>query len=262
MARIHFWQYIINDEGEPLENVNVRIYKSDSPTSEANIFTHPVAGSATSSTTAALSTDGNGFFECWFGDVNEGSSGYSSTQRFNVTWNRAGMGDGYINNVNVYPNTFRVVLTDNVSADKDVRNKLISNQYGYNWETHRNTAASTQTVHGMEAVDETDTDTTFNKLVNNSLVNHIWSVLTSAGAASISVSGAAVANFNVSGWTSSSGLYYADLNHYLNREYPVVSVYKSSNGRRIQPTDIESTSTSTIRLWMAEELTLDVTIIG
>ena len=262
MARIHFWQYIINEAGEPLENVNVRVYLSDSPTTDANIFTHPITGISTTTETIPLTTDGNGFVECWFGDISEGSGGYASTQKFKIEWDRAGLDDGYIDNINVYPNAFRVVITDNVSSDKDVRNKLISNVNAYNWEHHRNTSVVTETIHGLEPVDETDTDIVYNKLVSNSLINHVWSVLTSAGAASISVSGAAAAAFNISSWTSSGDLYYADLDHYLNRDYPVISVYKSSNGRQIQPNDIESISTSRTRIWMSEEVTLDVTIIG
>jgi len=263
MARIHFWQYIVNDTGDPLENVNVRVWKADSPTEEAYIFTHPITGNPTTTSTAGLSTDGNGFVECWFGDELESSGGYSSSQRFKLTWYRAGMSDGYIDNINIYPNTFRVVETDNVSSDKDVKNKLISNQLAYNWESHRNTSVVSTTIHGMEPVDENDTNTDYNKLVSNVKMNHIWSVLTSAGAASISISGSAVREFDVTSWTSSGDLYYADLDHFLNRNYPIVSAYKTSNGKQIQPNEIESISNSRIRIWMPEDtIDLDVTIIG
>ena len=258
--RVHFWQYIVNDEGEPLENVNVRIYKADSPDDEANIFTHPSTGTYTQSSVALLTTDGNGFFECWFGDELEGIGGYSASQRFKLEWERAGLSNGYVDNINVYPNTYRVVETDNTSSDKNVKNKMVSNLLAYNWETHRN--AGTTSVHNLAAVDYEDTNTDYNKLVSNSLMNYFYSVLTSAGAISISASAAAVREFDVSAWTSSGGLYYADLDHFLNRDYPVISVYKSSNGKQIQPIEVESMTNSRTRIWMPSEITLDVTIIG
>ena len=257
MSKLHFWQYIVDDTGVPLENVNVRIYLSDDPNTLANIFTHQTTGSSTTTLEALSTTDGDGFFECWFGDYLEGSGGYSADQRFKITWERAGLDDGYIDGIDIFPNFYEVDELDSVSVTK---NKLISNQMAYEWETHKN--ASALSVHGMEAVVVSGSDTTYNKLVSNSLMNHIWSVVTSAGAMSISASAAAVREFDVTIWAPSSDIYYADLDHFLNRQYPVVILYKASNGEQIQPLNIESISVSRIRIWMPEEVSLKVTIVG
>lgn len=257
--RVHFWQYIVNDTGEPLGNVNVRVYLSNSPTTEAQIFVHPTAGISTTSSVTSLTTDANGFVECWFGDLFE-TDGYPPSQKFKVSWSRVGLSDGYIDNIDIYPNAYSVVETDNISSDKDVENKMISNQQAYNWEAHR--TATGVNVHGLEEADWNDTDTTYNKLVNNSLMNYFWSVITSAGSVSIAASAAAVREFSVTSWSGSAGNYYKDLDHFLNRDYPVVSVYKQSNERQIQPTEIESISSTRTRLWMKEEVTINVTIIG
>jgi len=260
MARIHFWQYIVNENGDPLENVNVRIYLSNSPEEEADIFTHHITGNPIKSTEALLSTDGNGFFECWFGDILEDSGGYSSNQTFKIEWERAGLLNGYIDNMTIYPNVFSVVQTDNVSPDKDVKNKLISNQLAYNWDTHIN--AESINVHGLEAVNQYDTNTDYNKLVSNNLMNYVFSVLASAGSISIAASAATAREFDVTSWSSSGGKHYIDLDHFLNRDYPVVTSYKTSNGMQIYPDEIESISSSRIRLWMPDEVSLNITIIG
>ena len=59
MARIHYWQYIVDEEGRPLENVNVRFYLSDNPTQQADIFTHPELGAATITSVANIQTGRN-----------------------------------------------------------------------------------------------------------------------------------------------------------------------------------------------------------
>lgn len=259
MARYKFWQYIVSDTGEPLENVNVRIYLTDSPTYEADIFTHPTTGESTFSSTASLTTDGNGYFECWFGDGLEGSGGYSADQRFNIEWERAGLSNGLIEGISPYPNTYQVNENDNSTPDKDVKNKMISNQLAYNWELHRNIGS---TAHNLSLVDYTDTNTDYNKLVSNSLMNYMYSVMTSAGAASISASAAVAREFDITSWTSSGNSYYTEIDHFLGKTYPIVSVYKTSNSRKIEPDEIESVSSSKIRIWMPEEVNLDVTVIG
>ena len=86
MARLHFWQWIVDDEGRPLKNVIIRFYLADQLYQEAEIYTHPSLGAATTSSVAAITTDANGFFEFWVGDEFESNGGYEATQKFQLTW--------------------------------------------------------------------------------------------------------------------------------------------------------------------------------
>ena len=79
MARIHFWQYIVNEDGEPVENAVIRFYLADS-TTEAEVFLHPTAGTTTITSVADFKTNSDGFFEVWFGDEFENTGGYEASQ--------------------------------------------------------------------------------------------------------------------------------------------------------------------------------------
>ena len=114
MARIHYWQYIVDDQGRPLQDVNIRLYLSDNPTQEADIFTHHALGAPTTTSIALLKTNGDGFFELWVGDEFENVGGYVSTQKFKLVWQRAGIQIGSISNIDVYPPVFKVDETDNI----------------------------------------------------------------------------------------------------------------------------------------------------
>jgi hypothetical protein len=262
MARIHFWHYIVDDQGRPLENVNVRFYLSDDPPQEADIFPHPSLGAPTTTTEADIKTDGNGFFEFWVGDEFEPLGGYISTQKFKLTWERAGILSGVINNIDIFPPVFKVDETDNTSSTKDEKNKLISNELGYKWDTHVDYDAPTNQPHSLQAVDTLSQDTTFNKLVSNSLINYILSAIASAGTLSIAATAAIERNFTVSSWTASGDDYYTDLIHSIGRAYPIVQVRETSNDEMVYPQRVISLDANTIRLWMADNNSAEVTIVG
>jgi uncharacterized GH25 family protein len=63
--RIHFWHYVLNEGGQPLENAEIRLYLQDSPTTEADIYTSPTAATSTTCSQADIKTDNDGYFEFW-----------------------------------------------------------------------------------------------------------------------------------------------------------------------------------------------------
>lgn len=261
MARYHYWQYVVDEDGRPLEGVNIRIYLNDNPNTEADIFTHPYLGSPTKSSITDLESDGNGYFEFWVGDEFETLGGYSSTQKFRLTWQRAGILLGEIDNIDIFPPVFQVDETDNTSLTADQRNKLISNRLAYRWETHR-TSTYVDQPHDIEPVDWTDTDTTYNKLVSNSLMNYVFSVLASAGTLSIDASGAIGRYYEVLTWTPSDDYFYVDLTHGIGREYPAVQVTETTDSTRVMPQRVQSLSSNSLRIWVSEQFDAEITIIG
>lgn len=262
MARLHYWQYIVDNEGRPLKDVTIRFYLADQLYQEAEIYTHPSLGAATTTSSADIKTDSNGFFEFWVGDEFETLGGYEATQKFQLTWQKAGIMLGTLDNIDIYPTVFQVDQTDNSSSTKDEKNKLVSNQLAYNWENHRTQNVPTSQPHDMQPVDRTDTNTTKNKLVSNNLINYLLALATSAGTVSIGASAATERNFSVTSWTASGDLYKVDLNHFIGRQYPLVQVRIASSKLKMEPAKIKSIDTDTIRLFVANEFNAEVTIVG
>lgn len=269
MARIHYWQYIVDDQGRPLQDVNVRLYLSDNPTQEADIFTHQALGAPTTSSVADIQTDGNGFFEFWIGDEFENIGGYVSTQKFKLTWSRAGIQIGSISNIDVFPPVFKVDETDNSSSTVVDKNKTISNELAYKWNTHVDSIYAAE-PHGFKPVNILSNNATSNKLVSNYLMNYILSAIASAGTLSIEATGAVQKAFtlNFGDWSpSGDGSYYYDLAHFFGRQYPVVQVTKRMSNPlldnyRIEPKSVRSLDGNTIRLSVSNAMDVEVTIIG
>jgi len=261
MARIHYWQYIVNEDGEPVENAVVRFYLADNPTTEAEIFLHPTAGTTTTTSVAELTTNSNGFFEVWFGDELENTGGYEASQKFKLTWSKAGIASGYIDKIDIYPTVFQVDETDNISQDRSVRNKLISNELAYSWESHISMNA-TEGPHGFAAVDYNDNSIVYDKLVSNNLMNYVFSILSSGGSISIAASAAAVRNFSVNSWTPDADSYYTNLDHFIGNGYPVVQVRNTATNQMVEPYKVVSINTDRIQLWMSANDNVEVTIIG
>lgn len=276
MARIHYWQYIVDDQGRPLQDVNIRFYLSDNPTQEADIFTHHALGAPTTTSVANTKTDGNGFFELWLGDEFENVGGYVSTQKFKLVWQRAGIQVGSISNIDVYPPVFKVDETDNSSSTVTDKNKTISNELAYKWDTHVDSVFTVE-PHDFEPVNTTDetnwrdADVTNNKLISNYLISYILSAITSAGTLSNPVSAiAARESFSIDtgDWApSGDGSFYYDLSHFFGRQYPIVQITKRLTNPlldnfRFEPTNVRSLDLNTVRISVPEAMNAEVTIVG
>lgn len=286
MARSHYWQYLINEEGQPIESANIRIYKAGG-TTPAYVYTQEVGGTATNSI-PQVTTNSNGFFEFWIADASD-TLGYAPSQKFKIQWQKTGITTGTIDNVNIFQIYDGVDVTDtdstlnklvsNVLAKRweDHRNdvshlvhgigevdttdtdttkdRLVSNYLGNLWESHRTN--NTYYVHGIEAVDPYDDDTENNKLVSNLLMNTLLTLATSA------ISGATTTNAYVSTWTASGDEYKADIIHTHNNEYVVVQCYDASNNEQIVPSEVESINPNLLRIFMPDSSkNLEVVIVG
>ncbi len=263
MARIHYWQYIVDEEGRPLENVNIRFYLSDNPTQESDIFTHPELGTSTLTSVADIQTDGNGFFEFWIGDEFETLAGYSATQKFRLTWERAGILIGSINNIDVFPPLFQVDETDSSSSTKLEKNKTVSNYLAYTWTQHADsTYASDDPPHSVLPVDITSTNSIANKLVSNNLMNYILSAVASAGTLSIEATAAIERNFTITSWTPTGSDFYINVNHFIGREYPIVQMRFSPSKDTYNPKKVVSINENSLRIHVTDNIPTELTIVG
>jgi len=260
MARIKYWSFVLDEEGRPIENASIKFYLTNTVV-PADIFLHPTAGTTTTTTATAITTNSDGYFELFIGDEWESNGGYSAEQKFKLVWSKAGIATSTINDIDVFPAIFQVNETDSTSLEKDVKNKLISNALAFKWTEHVEAGYGTE-PHGIQAVNENDINTDYNKLVSNSMMNYMFSVLATAGTISIGATGAVVRNFNITSWTSSAGEYYTQINHYIGRDYPVVQVRDIADDQLIVPAKVETINENSIRLWVSEDIDADITVIG
>ena len=104
MARIHFWSYLLNEEGQPLQNADVTIFLAGTEV-PADVYLQEAGGTFTDDD-PQLTTNSEGYFEFWIGDVNE-VAGYATPQKFKLSWEKVGVATGIIDFIDILPNAPR-----------------------------------------------------------------------------------------------------------------------------------------------------------
>ena len=79
MSRIHYWQYIADEDGRPIAGVDIRFYLQGTST-EANIYANPTVGHVTTTMALNVQTNVDGFFQFWVGDEWELNGGCIHTK--------------------------------------------------------------------------------------------------------------------------------------------------------------------------------------
>lgn len=275
MARLHYWQYIVDEEGTPLDSVEIRFYLSDGTgigTVEANIFLNPTTGAITTTSEANVITDANGFFEFWVGDAYEVEGGYAFDQKFRLTWYKAGLVEGYIDPVDIYPPLPPVdeTITGQTVGEADKKNKLISNALAYKWNNHIDIPVPSASPHDIQAVMHCDNNNEFNKVVSNLLINKMYQGALSASTVSIDASTAGMFTALITDLVPSGDNYILtnppsssnSIRHDLLNEWPIVQVMKSPKGEVIIPNTIKSISNRRTVVEVSVSADYRVTIIG
>lgn len=104
MARIHFWSYMLNEEGQPLQGAEVTVYLAGTVV-PADIYLQESGGVSTD-VAPQLTTNSEGYFEFWIGDVEE-IAGYAPPQKFKIAWEKVGVTSGQIDFIDILPNAPR-----------------------------------------------------------------------------------------------------------------------------------------------------------
>lgn len=168
MARKHYWQFLVTDEGNPIENAQISIYEAgtDDP---VWVYTDEVGTAGTSSAPQVV-TSRKGYFEFWIADQNE-VSGYPLSTKFKIAWAAAGVSTGYIDYVDVFSTSWAPV--DETDTDP-LKNKAVSNFLAKGWEDHWQEELPDDNPHGLGFVDESDnTNNLRNKVLSNYL-GYLW----------------------------------------------------------------------------------------
>lgn len=108
MARIHFWSYMLNEEGQPLQDADVTIMLAGTEV-PADVYLQEAGGSSTDVAPQCI-TNSEGYFEFWIGDVNE-IAGYATPQKFKLKWEKVGVTTGQIDFIDILPNAPRFYNT-------------------------------------------------------------------------------------------------------------------------------------------------------
>lgn len=262
MSRVTYWQYLVDNSGRPLSNVEVRIYLAGTNT-EANIFLDGSIGSFTQSSIEDFKTNQYGFFQFWIADQLE-SGGYEATQQFKIVWQNDIDGiQEEIDDIFIFAPVLPIDVSDSIKGipnNKDI-NKVISNKQGYKWDTHVDSIVPSASPHDLEAVVFFDLDTVQNKLISDKIGYQIYEMAVTASTTPIDISAARFYKETVSSWTISGGMFYVDITHNFNNYYPIVKVIKN-NLYKIEPELIESINENNIRIWLIEGITVEIAVFG
>jgi len=180
MARVHVWEFLLNDTGQPIGGADISIYKAGTET-PAYIYEDEYGGSPINvdpntgePLAPQLTTLKNGYFEFWISDGDESEEtnkqyGYDLFQKFKIAWNKTGVASGYIDFIEVFNETKKYGEVD-ITDNNAIKNKLVSNYLANQWSYHSNLKIPDSgfiSIHGLLQLDPTDTGTTQNKLLSN-----------------------------------------------------------------------------------------------
>ena len=263
MARVDYWQYLLDSNGAPLEYAEVRVYKAGT-LNEADIYLDSSFGSVTTSNASDLKTDKFGFVQFWIGDRWETEGGYQETQKFRVRWYNA-IDSIYeeIDNLVIYTPVRPIDTADSVMgvpSNKD-KDKVISNTQGYDWDTHTDSTLPSATPHGIAPVEFFESGLNQSKVISNKLGYQMYQMADLAATTPVDVSGAEYYSASLS-WSTSGSIYYSDVTHSLNNVFPVVSVVRSDNDAHISPLLVQSLGPDSVRVWVDDNISSRIVVIG
>ena len=129
MARVHQWQFLMNEVGEPIENADIYVYLAGT-TTPTFVYTDEYSNDGVN-TTPQLKTLSNGYFEFWIADNSE-LHGYETTQKFKIKWDKTGITTGEVDFIDIFPATKYVEPVDETDPFSVVKDKTLSNQLAYN----------------------------------------------------------------------------------------------------------------------------------
>ena len=125
MARIHFWTYMLNEEGQPLQDANVTVMLAGTVV-PADVYLQEAGGSSTD-VAPQMITNSEGYFEFWIGDVNE-IAGYATPQKFKLKWEKVGVTTGQIDFIDILPNAPRF-YNDTTTSWTSAASGCLNNQF-------------------------------------------------------------------------------------------------------------------------------------
>jgi len=140
--RVHVWQFLLNEDGEPIEDATIYIYQANSTTpvwyyenrNTGLPYKSYDVGSGTDSNLKLIQTDSKGYFEFYISYDSNDDQAYDPTTQFKISWVKAGIANGTLDDLDLIPNAIPVDETDT----DETKNKLVSNYLASRWEATAN----------------------------------------------------------------------------------------------------------------------------
>jgi hypothetical protein len=170
MARKHYWQFLVTDEGNPIENAKITVYIAG--TNEVAWVYTAEQGTEGSETSPQITTSLKGYFEFWISDLEDAEHGRDISTKFKIGWVANGVSDGFIDNIDIFSTFINPV--DETDSSSELKNKSLSNFLAWTWEDHRMSALPDRNPHGIFPVEiqgtvESPEDGERNKVFSNYL---------------------------------------------------------------------------------------------
>ena len=245
--RYHYWQFLVNQEGQPINLANITVYEAGT-NDLVSVYTNEFTGDVVSTAPHAI-TNGAGFFEFWIGDEEE-QFGYPRGTKFKIVWNREGISSGSIDWIDIFPLLEGVDENDSLS---EYKNKLLSNALAYKWNHHVNASVLEDgfPLHGLMPVNIESPDTSFNKILSDAIAKK-WEDHTEYAfmSAQSLANPENVHNLQPINVASQDEVYNKLLNNAIaktwedhkNFDYSTMSTSASGGSHGIEPIDLESSS--------------------
>lgn len=244
--RHHYWQFLVNQEGQPIPYANIKVYLAGSDTI-ANVYLNEVTSDILN-TVPQISTNKAGFFEFWIGDEEE-EYGYAKGQKIKIIWEKSGISFGSIDWIDIFPEIEGVDET----STSEYKNKLISNYLTKKFNDHvdETVAENPGEVHGLEHCNILDTNTDVNKLVSNKILNDLYN----------RVQNFTIQNLN---WIDNgNSTYYVTLNHNIGKEFVSVTCWNTTSKLLYTPLSIYSVDENNTKITVNDNsLNISVVIVG
>lgn len=236
--RVHFWQFLRDDAGAPVGGADISVYLAGT-TTPAVIYTDEIGGQIRNAA-PHLKTNSAGFFEFWVGDDTE-LYGYPITQKFKVSWDKAGIVSSSIDYVAIVPAPIPALSAVDETGTSTSKTKMVSDLLAKTWTDH--TSNNTHIVHGISEVDPTSSEATKNKLVSNAQAKAWTSYEADIAAAS---------------WVSDSGNYSYTVTHNLGNAYPSVTIYNTATNLLVTPVTVTAISSTQTKITLSSQLNTHV----
>ena len=89
-----------------------------------------------------------------------------------------------------------------------------------------------------------------------------FEAVASAGTLSIESTAAVERNFTVFSWTPTGSDFYANVNHFIGREYPIVQMRFSNTKDTYNPKKVVSLNENSLRIHVTENTPTELTLVG
>ena len=265
MARIDYWQYLIDKQGNPLQNAEVRVYLAGTLI-EANIFLDNTFGSFTQSSVSDLKTDIHGFFQFWIGDEWEVEGGYTVDQQFKLIWqNTIDSIQEEVDDIYVFAPVRPIEIGDSIQGELDNKdlNRVISNSEGFKWNNHVDSIVPSASPHDLEPVVFFNIDTVPNRVVSDKLGYQMYQMADRSSTTDIDISAARFYSERITTWDGpSGGLYYKVIRHDFNNYYPIVKFHKFTTDHQIDAKRVETIDPNRTRVWFTTNQTIRAVFFG